>query len=67
MPASANRRHIICPPDHWDEFQKSADAAGLSLSEWVGQACLKQLPSSVRKTLSVRPGPGQPKKLSEKS
>lgn len=67
MPASANRKHIICPPDHWEAFQKSADSAGIPLSEWVGQACLKQLPSAVRKTLSDRPGPGQPKKVSENS
>ncbi len=59
----ANRRHIIAPIEHWQKFQAAADAAGIPLSQWVGQACLKNLPASVRKGLPERKGPGQPRKV----
>lgn len=67
MPAPANRRHVFAPPEHWEQFQLAADAAELSLSEWVGQACLKNLPASVRKGLPARKGPGQPRKPAKES
>lgn len=34
------------PPDWLEAFQRQASLEGISLSEWVGQACLRSLPFS---------------------
>ncbi len=33
-------KNITQPPDWWDAFQNEADRAGVSLSSWIGDACL---------------------------
>jgi len=61
----SSKKTILQPPDWWDAFQAEADAAGLSLSAWIGEACIGAIPSR-RKTkvanLSERPLASRPKK-----
>lgn len=62
------RFQVVAPPEHVDEFRKAAAHAGLSLSAWVGQACLEKLPKKVVSQLPERQGVGRPAKtISEKS
>lgn len=56
------RLNITQPTDWVDAFTSAAAADGVSLSEWIGQACLAALPASTRRTLSERPGRGRPRK-----
>jgi len=63
------RKTICQPPDWWDAFQAQADAAGLSLSAWIGEACLFAIGAQSKgKTkvgkLSERPLASRPKKNS---
>jgi hypothetical protein len=50
------------PPDHVAAFQRAAKAAGMTLSEWVGQSCLKQIQREERAKLTIRRRPGGEKK-----
>lgn len=59
------RRNITQPPDWWEAFENDAKAAGMSLSEWIGFACMERLPNKIRKTLSPRPPANRPKKEKE--
>jgi hypothetical protein len=63
----STKKTIIQPPDWWTAFQSEADAAGLSLSAWIGEACISAIPAR-RKTkvanLSARPLASRPKKSS---
>lgn len=56
------RKNITQPPDWWEAFESEAEKAGVSLSEWIGEACLSRLPNSVKKKLSERPPANRPKK-----
>lgn len=56
------RRNITQPPDWWEAFENEAEKAGVSLSEWIGFACMERLPNKIRKTLSPRPPANRPKK-----
>ena len=47
------------PPDHCRAFKKAAKAAGMTLSEWVGNACLKQIKRVDREMLTPRRKPGR--------
>lgn len=38
-----NRKNITQPADWWAAFQRAANAAGMSLSEWMGEQCRKSL------------------------
>ena len=42
------RKNITQPADWWSAFEEAAKAEGLTLSAWVGQACVFQLPASKR-------------------
>lgn len=66
MPTT-ERKNISQPSDHWAAFQAAADAAGLTLSDWIAQQCKKALPAKVQKTLSKRVPAHRPKNVSEKS
>lgn len=61
----STKKTILQPPDWWAAFQCEADAAGLSLSAWIGEACRQAIPAR-RKTklanLSERPLASRPKK-----
>lgn len=35
---------VTQPEDWWEAFKRQASLEGMTLSEWVGQACLKSLP-----------------------
>lgn len=64
------RKMLSEPSDWWEAFEQAAAKAGMSLSEWMGEAAKEKLPARVRKKLSERPGlgarftrePGQPKR-----
>lgn len=57
-----NSRPIDCDPELWAAMEAAAAKSGMSISEWVVNCALAKLPASVRKGLSERRGPGQPKK-----
>lgn len=59
------RKNITQPPDWWKVFENEAKKAGVSLSEWIGEACIERLPVKVRKQLSDRPPANRPKKQEE--
>ena len=60
-------KRICQPPDWWALFQSEADRAGVSLSSWMGTACLNEMRShksgqaKVAK-LSLRPLASRPPK-----
>ena len=54
----SDRRNITNPPAWWAAFEAAADSAGLSLSEWVGEACRRAVPYPQRRKLSERPSVG---------
>ena len=55
------RKNLSMPPAWWDAFQRAADAAGKTLSEWVGDACSAKLPAAERKRLPTRTSRGRKK------
>jgi hypothetical protein len=59
------RKNITQPPDWWQVFEGEAKKAGVSLSEWIGEACLQRLPNKVRKQLSERPPANRPPKAKD--
>ena len=66
-PANMPSKNITQPEDWWDAFQYEADAAGLSLSAWIGECCLNQIRSQTKghskvKKLSDRPLASRPPK-----
>lgn len=58
---ASERKNISAPPDHWAAWQAMADAAGLSLSDWMGRQCNAALPTSARRGLAARRAAGRPK------
>lgn len=61
------RKNITQPPDWWLVFESEAKKAGMSLSEWIGEACVQRLPNKERKKLSERPPANRPKKKQQRS
>jgi hypothetical protein len=59
------RKNITQPPDWWQVFEDEAKKADVSLSEWIGEACLQRLPNKVRKKLSERPPANRPPKAKD--
>lgn len=60
--STSERRNITQPADWWAAIEAAAKADGVTVSEWIGEACRKRLPVSVRRELSRRPGAHRPKK-----
>jgi hypothetical protein len=64
----ASKKTISQPPDWWDAFQAEADAAGVSLSAWMGDACLfsigmqSKFGKTIVANLSERPLASRPRK-----
>lgn len=54
-------RCVSNPPDWWATFELAAKAAGMPLSEWIGKACVAQLPATMRRQLSKRPPANRPR------
>lgn len=54
------RINITQPSDWVEAFKAQAEKDGLTLSEWMGEACLARLPDKVRKKLSERTLVGRP-------
>jgi hypothetical protein len=61
----AERKNLTQPADLWQAAEAVAQAAGISLSEWVGQRMVAGLPAEVRRQLAARPGVGRPKSAPE--
>lgn len=59
---NSERRNITQPADWWAAIERAADKAGLTVSEWIGEAAVDKLPVSVARKLSERPTRGQPRK-----
>ena len=60
-------KRICQPPDWWDAFQAEADFAGVSLSSWMGTACLNEMRATTKgqakvNKLSKRPLASRPPK-----
>ena len=58
----STKKTISQPPDWWAAFQAEADAAGLSLSAWIGEACVKRVTAAKIAKLSARPLASRPRK-----
>ena len=56
------RKNITQPADWWAAFEEAAKAEGLTLSAWVGQACVFQLSAKKRLKLTERPPANRPPK-----
>ena len=61
----SQRRCVTNPPDWWEVFEAVAKEQGLSLSEWMGEACRQAVPYTRRRKLSQRPTVG-PRVLAER-
>lgn len=59
---TSTRRNISQPADWWEAFRQQAEADEQSLSEWLGDCGLANLPASVQRSLSQRPPANRPKK-----
>jgi len=59
---TSERRNITQPADWWAAIEAAAQADGVTVSEWIGEACRKRLPVSVRRGLSDRPPANRPRK-----
>lgn len=55
------RKHITQPIDWWAAFHEYATKAGVSLSEWLGDAGKEKLPAKVAAKLSDRPSAHRPR------
>jgi hypothetical protein len=50
----------ITQPEAWvNQWRLAASRAGLTFSEWIGQACNRELPEEVAKRLPGRPKRGR--------
>lgn len=54
------RKNIFQPPDRWEAYVKSAERAGMSLSEWIEVQCNAAIPKSVLNKFIDRPSVGSP-------
>jgi hypothetical protein len=48
------------PADWWAAFKAAAESKGMTLSEWMADACLARLPAETRAKLSPRKPRGNP-------
>ena len=60
--ANSERRNVSQPADWWAAFEAQAQQDEQTLSEWLGDCGLANLPRDERKRLSERPGAHRPKK-----
>lgn len=56
----AERRNITQPAAWWAEFEKAARRSGQTLSEWLGECGVANLPADVQAKLPERQGAGRP-------
>lgn len=54
-------KSITQPADWWAAFEKQAGDNGQTLSEWVGDCCVANLPAKVQRQLSERPPANRPR------
>lgn len=67
MSMRARRQNIVQPHRWWKAFREAAEQEDISLSEWIGNACLAALPETVRDKLpQVRPPANRPKQPARK-
>lgn len=59
---TTTKRTITEPEDWWQAFDAAAQASGLKLAAWLGEAGKAQLPKEVASQLSQRPAANRPKK-----
>ena len=56
------RKNITQPSDWWAAFEAQANAEGMTLAAWLGEAAKAKLPPKVAKKLTERPPANRPKK-----
>lgn len=56
--SAAKRFNITEPPEWWEAFKAQAKEEGMSVSEWLGECGLANLPREVRERLPERRGRG---------
>ena len=52
---------ILLPADRKAAYVVAAKSCGMTLTAWIDDCCLANLPASVQRTLSDRPEMGRPK------
>ena len=58
-----SKRQIMTQPEDWlKAFSTEAKKQRLSLSAWIGECCVKELPLEVQAKLSQRPAAHRPGK-----
>lgn len=57
------RKNVTQPSDWWASFERAAKEEGVTLSEWLGDCMLANLPKEERERLSKRPGIGRPRQI----
>jgi|DEB0MinimDraft_10_1074344.scaffolds.fasta_scaffold06085_7 hypothetical protein len=57
----AERKNITHPADWWYAFEEQAEKEGMTLSAWIGECCLANLPKEKQKKLSQRQAGGRPR------
>ena len=60
------KRNLSQPVEYWDAFAEAARRRGKSLSEWMSDCCLAELPRRVRRNLPDRKPVGRPPQEAEK-
>jgi hypothetical protein len=59
------RKNKTQPSDWWAAFEQQANAEGMTLAAWLGEAAKKQLPPKVAKKLTERPPANRPPKAKD--
>jgi hypothetical protein len=59
------RKNITQPADWWVAFEAAAEAEGVSLAAWLGEAAKAKLPPKVAKKLTERPPANRPPKAKD--
>ena len=62
-----DRKNITQPADWWVAFEAAAEAEGVSLAEWIGEACKAKLTKRAAAKLSERGTRGRPPSEKPKS
>lgn len=59
------RKNITQPSDWWVAFEAQANAEGMTLAAWLGEAAKAKLPPKVAKKLTERPPANRPPKAKD--
>ena len=60
MAQQKGKKNLTQPVEYWEQFQRQAAKEKKTLSEWVGECCVRRLPAAVRQRLPARKSVGRP-------